>query len=120
MRGMTDETPIAGFSALGPWFVIAVLLVPGAASERANGADEAAQSSTQADADGIEFFEKHIRPLFHEHCLECHAASGKGREADLALDSSAGIKAGGSRGPLYVAGDPDASLLLRAVRYDDA
>ena len=37
----------------------------------------------------------------------------------MALDSSAGITAGGSRGLLFVAGDPETSLLLRAVRYDD-
>ncbi|MBL8848826.1 MAG: hypothetical protein JNG89_04050, partial [Planctomycetaceae bacterium] len=83
------------------------------------GDDTASVGENIATAEGIEFFERHVRPLFHEHCLECHATSGKLREADLALDSSAGIKGGGSRGVLYVAGDPDASLLMQAVRYDE-
>jgi len=71
-------------------------------------------------AEGIEFFEKHIRPLFHEHCIECHSSDGKLREGELALDSSAAIQKGGSRGALFVAGNADASLLLQAVRYDDS
>lgn len=122
MRETTAETAIARFCGAGaPWLVAAALVLVGGASPPPHAEDTAGSPNltTPADADGLAFFEKYIRPLFHEHCLECHAASGKAQEADLELDSSAAIRTGGSRGPLYVAGNPDASLLLRAVRYDD-
>ena len=41
-------------------------------------AEEAKPASPSPE--GIEFFEKHIRPLFAQHCLECH---GDKRRADL-------------------------------------
>ncbi len=71
------------------------------------------------DAVQVEFFEKHIRPLLHERCAECHSSDGKKREGDLSLDSSAGLKSGGSRGVAFVAGKPDESRLIQAVRYAD-
>ena len=71
------------------------------------------------DAAQVEFFEKRIRPLLHERCVECHSRDGTKREGELSLDSSAGLKAGGSRGPVFVAGKPDESRLIQAVRYAD-
>jgi hypothetical protein len=62
-----------------------------------------------------EFFEKRIRPLLAEKCLSCHSSNT--RSSLLALDSKGGIDAGGKRGAVLVAGDPDASLLIRAVSY---
>jgi hypothetical protein len=74
--------------------------------------------ATERDAqDGIEYFETHIRPILIDNCAKCHGE--KRQRADLRLDSPAAIRAGGERGPLFVAGDPDASLLIRAVRYND-
>jgi len=67
--------------------------------------------------DGVEYFETHIRPILADNCAKCHGE--KRQKADLRLDSPAAIRAGGERGALVVAGDPDASLLIRAVRYTD-
>ncbi|MBL9092712.1 MAG: PSD1 domain-containing protein [Planctomycetaceae bacterium] len=68
---------------------------------------------------GIEFFEKQVRPLLAKHCLECHStAEGRTVKGGLALDSRAGWTAGGDSGAVIVPGDPDASLLIEAVRYD--
>jgi hypothetical protein len=66
----------------------------------------------------VEFFEKRIRPIFVDHCQACHGpdeAAGK-----LRLDSKAGWVRGGESGPTIVAGDPSASLLIRAVSHQDA
>ncbi len=68
---------------------------------------------------GIEFFEKKIRPVLVEHCYECHAAGAKKVRGGLLLDSRAGVRKGGESGPVIVPGDPDKSLLIKAVRYTD-
>ncbi|MBI5757273.1 MAG: PSD1 domain-containing protein [Planctomycetales bacterium] len=70
-----------------------------------------------AEADGIAFFESKVRPLFVEHCLECHGE--KKQKGGLRLDSKAGWQKGGDSGPAISPGKPDASRLLKAVRYED-
>jgi mono/diheme cytochrome c family protein len=69
-------------------------------------------------AEGIEFFEKRIRPLLVEHCFECHGPEGKAK-GNLRLDSQQGWLKGGESGPAFVAGKPDESLAISAVRYWD-
>jgi hypothetical protein len=63
-----------------------------------------------------EFFEKKIRPILEEHCLECHSPKHKVK-GGLRLDSASGWRQGGDSGPALIPGNPDQSLLLRAVRY---
>lgn len=67
---------------------------------------------------GIAFFETKIRPLLAGHCLECHSTAKKTR-GGLNLDSRQGWVTGGDSGPAVIPGDPDASLLIKAVRYHD-
>ena len=69
---------------------------------------------------GVDFFENRIRPLLASHCLKCHGAGQDPPEAGLRLDSRPGWLAGGDSGPAIVVGDPRASRLVRAVRYDDS
>ncbi|MGY8686519.1 MAG: PSD1 and planctomycete cytochrome C domain-containing protein, partial [Verrucomicrobiales bacterium] len=64
------------------------------------------------------FFEAKIRPLLVESCYECHAADTK-QKAGLFLDSKDGWKIGGESGTAIVPGDPDGSLLMRAVSYEE-
>jgi len=64
-----------------------------------------------------EFFEERIRPIFVEHCYECHGPEVA--EAGLRLDSRSGWQRGGQRGPAIVPGDPSASLVIRAVAHRD-
>jgi hypothetical protein len=66
----------------------------------------------------VEFFERKIRPLLAAKCYECHARSAKRPEADLLLDTSAGIRKGGENGPLVDPQKPAGGLLLDVVRYD--
>jgi len=54
-----------------------------------------------------------------KHCYECHAADSKEVGGKLFLDSREGILKGGESGPALVAGKPDASLIVQALRYDD-
>ncbi|RYD82260.1 MAG: DUF1549 domain-containing protein [Verrucomicrobiaceae bacterium] len=67
--------------------------------------------------EGADFFEKKIRPVLSEHCYECHGE--KKQKGGLRLDSAARIAGGGDTGPLFVAGKPDESLLITALRYHD-
>ncbi len=67
----------------------------------------------------LEFFENNIRPLLVKRCYECHSADEK-IKAGLQLDVAEGWKQGGETGPALVPGDPELSLLIRAVRYQNA
>ncbi len=66
-------------------------------------------------AEAIEFFERHIRPLFAQKCLECHGPEAKG---GLRLDSRASMLRGGDSGAAIAPGDPQASRLIQAVHYE--
>ena len=68
---------------------------------------------------GLEFFEKKIRPVLVEHCYECHSVGAKKIRGQLLLDSRDGVRKGGVSGPVIEPGDPDKSLLIKAVRYTD-
>ncbi|HBI46813.1 MAG TPA: hypothetical protein DDY78_28760, partial [Planctomycetales bacterium] len=72
-----------------------------------------------SDARGVEFFEKNIRPLLANKCYQCHNRQSKKAKGGLLLDSQEGLLKGGDSGPLVVTGDPDKSLLIKAVRYTD-
>lgn len=69
--------------------------------------------AAEPDPAALEFFEKKIRPIFLAHCVECH---GKKEHGGLVLDSREGWMTGGDSGPAIVPGDPEKSLLIRAVR----
>jgi len=73
-----------------------------------------------ATAEGISFFEKHIRPLLVERCYECHSQRADEGSGGLLLDSREGMQVGGDSGPALVPGKPHASRLIRAVRYSDS
>jgi mono/diheme cytochrome c family protein len=68
-------------------------------------------------AEKVAFFESKIRPLLVEHCIECHGE--KKQKGGLRLDSRAAWQAGGDTGKAILAGKPEESLLIKAVRYAD-
>jgi hypothetical protein len=72
-----------------------------------------------ADAPGVAFFEQNVRPLLVVRCYECHSHEAKKLRGGLYLDSQAGWQKGGDSGPALVPGDPDKSLLIKAIRYAD-
>ena len=79
----------------------------------------AAPAGQGADPGQVEFFEKAVRPLLEEHCIECHSAAKGKTKGGLALDNAAATLKGGDTGPALVAGSAEKSLLLKAVSYKD-
>ena len=69
--------------------------------------------------EGVEFFEKKIRPVLAEHCYKCHSAKAKKLRAGLYLDRRAGWEMGGESGPVVIPGKPEESRLLLAIRFKD-
>ncbi|MBL8795710.1 MAG: DUF1553 domain-containing protein, partial [Planctomycetia bacterium] len=68
----------------------------------------------------VEFFEKHIRPVLADHCYQCHNQAANKKKGGLTVDSLAGLLQGGDTGPALVRGEPEKSLLLKAVKQTDA
>lgn len=68
-------------------------------------------------ANSPEFFESTIRPILANNCFSCHTQSQLG---GLRVDSAEALQKGGKRGPAVVPGDPDKSLLIKAIRHEDA
>ncbi len=75
--------------------------------------------SAPADAAGREFFEAKIRPVLVDHCFACHSAKAKKVRAGLLLDTRDGLRKGGESGSTLVPGQPEASLLMKALRHTD-
>ena len=67
----------------------------------------------------IDFFENKIRPIFAENCYKCHSPAKGKIKGGLELDWKGGWEKGGDSGPAIVPGDPEKSLLIKAVRYTD-
>ena len=68
--------------------------------------------------EGLDFFEKKVRPLLAERCLDCHSEAKKVK-GGLRLDLREGWVKGGDSGPAIVPGEPDKSLFITAIRYSD-
>ncbi len=73
------------------------------------------REGTQARAEDLEFFEAKVRPLFVQHCAECHSAIAGDPEGGLSFDSHHDFLAAEG---VAVAGKPEESLLVKVVRYD--
>ncbi len=69
--------------------------------------------------EGLDFFERKIRPVLAERCYGCHSAKAIAEnklKSGLQLDTREGLLTGGDRGPALVAGKPGESILLKAIR----
>ncbi len=92
---------------LRPAFRAAVLLLSGVAASARLGA---------AAPD----FNRDVRPILAENCLNCHGFDDKTRKAGLRLDVGEDAYRGGRSGtPAVVPGRPDESELMRRVLTDD-
>ncbi len=78
-----------------------------------------AVESPKPNEAGREFFEKNIRPVLVERCYKCHSAKSEKIKGGLLLDSHGGMLKGGDTGPAIVPGEPEKSLLIKALRYTD-
>ena len=76
-------------------------------------------ATMMAQETALDHFEKKIRPVLASRCYTCHSSASKPVQGGLRLDSAAGIGQGGSSGAAIRAGDPEHSLLIRALRHTD-
>jgi hypothetical protein len=91
----------------GPGWMVPVLLVLGTV---------APARAAEPSPEGVEFFEKKIRPLLTDNCFRCHSRDAK-QKAHLRLDSRTAMMKGGDNGSALKPGDPEGSLIVKAVRY---
>ena len=63
-----------------------------------------------------QLFEMRVRPLLVEKCYACHTEE---RMGGLQLDTREHAMKGGKDGVVIVPGDPEKSLLMKALRYTD-
>jgi len=77
------------------------------------------QESVPADREGVEFFEREVRPILAARCYPCHSAQAEKLRGRLYLDSKAGWMRGGESGPVIAPGEPEKSPLVKAIRYGD-
>ena len=68
----------------------------------------------------LSFFESKIRPVLSEKCYDCHSARGDKIKGGLRLDHIDLILEGGDTGPALVRGNPDDSLMVEAIRYQES
>jgi hypothetical protein len=78
----------------------------------------AAATAAEVDARGTAFFEARIRPVLIQHCYECHSGTGAKVKGGLWLDTRDGVRNGGDSGAAVVPGNPDGSLLIKAIRHE--
>jgi hypothetical protein len=71
-------------------------------------------SPLRADDAAEAAFELRIRPVLAGECLPCHG--GQKTSGGLSVATRETLLKGGDRGPAIVAGDPDHSLLIQAIR----
>lgn len=78
--------------------------------------DQRITTAKQNAGDPDSFFNKHVRPIFAEHCYRCHGDKERG---ELNLHSQQNVFAGGESGDAAVApGKPQASYLMELVTSD--
>jgi cytochrome c553 len=70
-----------------------------------------------ASAEALRFFESKVRPIFAEKCFRCHGPEKQ--KGHLRVDSRTALLTGGDLGPAIVTGDPEKSLLIKALRHVD-
>ena len=93
-------------------FVAAILLLLwGPHAVDAIEPDQAVQDEQYA------FFEAKIRPVLVNTCFQCHG--GEQTNNGLRVDSREALLEGGIYGPAIVPNEPDASLMIEAIRHNE-
>src|SRR5262245_19012813 len=95
---------------------VGLLLIVCGASVLTRAKPIGAESPSAEAAEREQFFATQVRPLLAGHCQECHGA--KKQESGLRLDSrQAVIDVGDSGEQAAVAGEPERSLLVKAINH---
>ena len=78
-----------------------------------------ADDSVKFSREQVEFYEKQVEPILEENCYNCHSHQADKIKGGFVLDSREGLLKGGDDGAAVVAGEPEKSLLIKAVRHED-
>ena len=65
------------------------------------------------------FFTDKVQPILESRCYECHSHKSGKMKGGLTLDSRSGWQGGGEQGPVIIPGDPEKSLLVKAIQRTD-
>jgi hypothetical protein len=57
--------------------------------------------------------------VLKSQCFECHSKGAEEIKGGLRLDTRAALRTGGDTGPIIKPGEPDDSLLIKVLRYDE-
>ena len=99
---------------VGRWLVAGAALV-------AVFAGPSMSHAAEASKEGIEFFEKHVRPVLVDKCYQCHSVQAKADKkfkAGFYADSLEGLTKGGESGDAgLVPGDASKGTVLKSIRY---
>ena len=74
-------------------------------------------NAQETSAESERLFESKVRPVLVERCHKCHA--GTTAKGGLRVDTRDALLKGGESGAAIIAGKPDESLLLQAVRHQN-
>ncbi len=72
-----------------------------------------------ADESDAVFFREKVQPILADNCFKCHSHEANKMKGGLVVDSRAALLNGGDTGAAFVPGKPEASLLIKAIRYED-
>lgn len=96
----------------------AIFFLPDLATINAQQAQQTPSGTLSKE--GVEFFERKVRPILVSQCYQCHSEQAKKLAGGLRLDTRVGMLKGGASGePAIVPGAPEKSLLIKAIRYTD-
>ena len=79
------------------------------------GAGPAFAAEVKLTTEQLDFFEKRVRPIFVDNCYKCHSHDSEKVKGGLLLDTRDGLLKGGDTGPAIVPGNPEKSLMIKAV-----
>ncbi|HWF19910.1 MAG TPA: PSD1 and planctomycete cytochrome C domain-containing protein [Verrucomicrobiae bacterium] len=75
--------------------------------------------AAEPSASDVQFFENKVRPILVDNCYKCHSHEAPKLKGGLSIEFRESLLKGGDTGPAIVPGDPEKSLLIKAIRYGD-
>ena len=76
-------------------------------------------SATEVIKQQLEFYEAKILPVLADKCFKCHSGGEDKLKGSLSVETKEAMLKGGDTGPAVVPGNPEKSLLIKAIAYGD-